>query len=105
MKDLNELSMEISAVSFMLTALSYQLDNKKGDTLSKSSYETAIWGVTRYLDRLSDDISEIDENFILSEKQDKEHKEIAELLSSIDNAYILDQIKQFTINITKEDSE
>lgn len=31
--------------------------------------------------------------------------EIAELLSSIDNAWILDQIKRTIINITKEDSE
>ena len=38
-------------------------------------------------------------------EQDKERKEIAELLSSIDNAYILDQIKQFTINMTKEGGE
>ena len=38
-------------------------------------------------------------------EQDEERKEIAELLSSIDNAYILDQIKQFTINMTKEDGE
>lgn len=38
-------------------------------------------------------------------EQDEERKEIAELLSSIDNAYILDQIKQFTINMTKEGGE
>jgi len=38
-------------------------------------------------------------------EQDKERKEISELLSDIDNAYVLDQIKQFTINIVKEDSE
>lgn len=38
-------------------------------------------------------------------EQDKGRKEIAELLSSIDNAWILDQIKQFTINITKEGGE
>lgn len=35
-------------------------------------------------------------------EQDEERKEITELLSNIDNAWILDQIKQFTINITKE---
>lgn len=38
-------------------------------------------------------------------EQDKERKEIAELLSGIDNAYILDQIKQFTINMTREGGE
>ena len=37
-------------------------------------------------------------------EQDKERKEIAELLSGIDNTYILDQIKRTIINITKEDS-
>lgn len=40
-----------------------------------------------------------------SNEQDEERKEITELLSSIDNAWILDQIKQFTINITKEGGE
>ena len=38
-------------------------------------------------------------------EQDKGRKEIAELLSSIDNAWILGQIKRTIINITKEDSE
>ena len=38
-------------------------------------------------------------------EQDEERKEIAELLSSIDNAWILGQIKRTIINITKEDSE
>lgn len=35
-------------------------------------------------------------------EQDKERKEIAELLSSIDDTWILDQIKQCAINMTKE---
>lgn len=34
--------------------------------------------------------------------EDEERKEIAELLSSIDNAWTLDQIKQFTINMAEE---
>ena len=38
-------------------------------------------------------------------EQDKGRKEIVELLSSIDNTWILEQIKRFTINITKEDGE
>ena len=38
-------------------------------------------------------------------EQDKGRKEIAELLSSIDNTYILDQIKQFAVNMTKEGGE
>lgn len=38
-------------------------------------------------------------------EQDKERKELAELLSSIDNTYILDQIKQFAVNMTKEGGE
>ena len=35
-------------------------------------------------------------------EQDKGREEIAELLSGIDNTYILDQIKRTIINITKE---
>ena len=38
-------------------------------------------------------------------KEGEERKEIAELLSNIDNAWMLDQIKRTIINITKEDSE
>ena len=38
-------------------------------------------------------------------EQDKGRKEIAELLSGIDNTYILDQIKRTIINITKEGGE
>ena len=38
-------------------------------------------------------------------KEGEKRKEIAELLSSIDNAWILDQIKRTIINIAKEDSE
>lgn len=38
-------------------------------------------------------------------KQDEERKEIIELLSSIDNDWILDQIKRSIINITKEGGE
>lgn len=38
-------------------------------------------------------------------EQDKERKEISELLSDIDNAYVLDQIKQFTINMAREGGE
>ena len=38
-------------------------------------------------------------------KENDERKEIAELLSNIDNAWMLDQIKRTIINITKEDSE
>lgn len=39
------------------------------------------------------------------DKQGEKRKEIAEILSSIDNAWILDQIKQFTINMAKEGGE
>ena len=38
-------------------------------------------------------------------EQDKGREEIAELLSGIDNTYILDQIKRTIINITKEGGE
>lgn len=38
-------------------------------------------------------------------KEGEKRKEITELLSNIDNAWMLDQIKRTIINITKEDSE
>lgn len=61
MKDLYELSAEVGAVSLMLTALSYQFDNKKGDTLNEKSLRDAIFGIACHLGRISEDITEIDE--------------------------------------------
>lgn len=69
MKDLYELSAEVGAVSLMLTALSYQLDNKKGDILNEKSLRDAIFGITCHLDRISEDITEIDEKYNLTERE------------------------------------
>lgn len=71
MKDkyLYELSAEVGSVSLIVTALSYQLDNKKGDTLNEQSLRNALHGVAEHLDRISEDITEIDEKYNLTERE------------------------------------
>lgn len=69
MKDLYELSAEVGSVSLVLTALSYQLDNYKGDRLTEKSLRNAIHGVICHLDRISEDITEIDEKCNLTERE------------------------------------
>lgn len=67
-KDLYELSSEINAVSLIVTALSYQLNNKKGDTLTEESLRNSLFGITCHLDRISEDLTAIDERYTLKER-------------------------------------
>ena len=52
---LYSISTEISSISNILLALSYQLDND-GDTLNERALREAIYGVTEHLDRIGNDI-------------------------------------------------
>jgi len=60
-KDLYELSAEVDAISIMIMALSYQLDNEK-------SLRSSLFGVTCHLDRISEDLTAIDEHYSLVER-------------------------------------
>lgn len=68
-KDLYELSSEINAISLMVTALSYQLDNKEGDTLNENSLRSSLFGITCHLDRISDDLTAIDDCYTLTKRK------------------------------------
>lgn len=53
------LSAEIYGVSMIILGLSNQLDNNKTDTLTVESLQDALHGVSTYLRRMSDDLSDI----------------------------------------------
>lgn len=58
-KDIYDIMVEISAVSNIVTGLSNQLGEDK-DSLNARALESALFGVSSYLDRLADDLEEID---------------------------------------------
>lgn len=60
-EDLYELSLEISAISRIITGLSNQLDNEKTDSLNPENLSLALLGVSRYLDRITEDLNSVDE--------------------------------------------
>lgn len=57
MKDSNDLSAEISAVSMIITGLSNVFD-EKCDHLTTESLKLALFGVAQHLDRIAADLGE-----------------------------------------------
>ena len=57
MKDSNDLSAEISAVSMIITGLSNGLDEEH-DHLTTESLKLALFRVAQYLDRIAADLGE-----------------------------------------------
>ena len=51
-----DLSAELIGISRIITGLSNQLEDKKTDTLTVESLQDALFGVSRYLDRIADDL-------------------------------------------------
>lgn len=58
MRDLSDLCVEIHAVSMIVTGLSNGFD-KKCDHLTLESLQLALFGVAHHLDRIADDLNEI----------------------------------------------
>lgn len=58
MKDLMDLSAEISAVSMIITGLTNNLD-EDCTKLSAKSLQQAMFGVASYLERIVDDLDEL----------------------------------------------
>lgn len=58
MKDLNTLSSEISAVSMIITGLTNDLD-EDCTKLSNKALQQAMFGVSNYLDRIAEDLDEL----------------------------------------------
>lgn len=55
-KDLYEISTEISGISALVSGLYNQLDTDS-DRLTIESFRTAMFGISNYLDRISDDLA------------------------------------------------
>lgn len=51
-----DLSAELIGISRIITGLSNQLEAKKTDTLTVESLRDALFGVSRHLDRIADDL-------------------------------------------------
>ncbi len=51
-----DLSAELIGISRIITGLSNQLEAKKTDTLTVESLQDALFGVSRHLDRIADDL-------------------------------------------------
>lgn len=67
-KDLYDVAVEISSVSAMLEGLSFQLE--EGATrLNDENFALALHGVSNYLERIAESIDEIDEKFVLTDRQ------------------------------------
>ena len=59
-RDLFDLSAEIKGVALILSGLGNQLDNNATDTLTPDSLKEALFGVYVHLERISEDIENID---------------------------------------------
>lgn len=59
-KDLNDIIAEIESVSLIIESLAYPLD---GDCtkLRPVALQTALYGVSRYLERIAEDLGEMEE--------------------------------------------
>lgn len=51
-----------------ISGLSNQLDNKETNTLTVDAMNDALFGVSRYLDRIADDLKELDNAYVLKER-------------------------------------
>lgn len=63
--ELFELSAEIIGVSMIIVGLSNQLDDKTTDTLTPEAMNDALFGISRHLDRIADDLAKLDNAYVL----------------------------------------
>lgn len=59
-REICEISAEINGISNIIAGLSNQLDNSKTDTLSVESMQQAMFGISNFLDRIAEDLEDID---------------------------------------------
>lgn len=57
-----DLSAEINGIAMIILGLSNQLDNKKIDILGPDSMKEAMFGISRCLERIADDLGEYPES-------------------------------------------
>lgn len=59
-REIFEISAEINGLSNIIIGLTNQLDNSKTDTLSIESMQQAMVSISIYLDRIAEDLEDID---------------------------------------------
>ena len=59
-RDLFDLSVEINGIALLISALGNQLDPDCTDTLTPASLKDALFGVSVHLERISEDIENIE---------------------------------------------
>lgn len=59
-REIFEISVEINGLSNIIIGLTNQLDNSKTDTLSIESMQQAMVSISIYLDRIAEDLEDID---------------------------------------------
>lgn len=91
-REIFEISAEINGISNIIVGLSNQLDNSKTDTLSTESMQQAMVCISTYLDRIVEDLDDID--MLIEEDKEKE-------------AYRMGKVKELLITIlsTSTDQE
>lgn len=83
-REIFEISAEINGISNIIVGLSNQLDNSKTDTLSTESMQQAMVCISTYLDRIVEDLDDID--MLIEENKEKEANrmgKVKELLITI----------------------
>lgn len=80
-REIFEISAEINGISNIIIGLSNQLDNSKTDTLSTESMQQAMVCISTYLDRIVEDLDDID--MLIEEKEANRMGKVKELLITI----------------------
>ena len=63
-KNLNQLQAEIIGVSAIVAAIRGQFDSDHGTKLCEEYIEAALYGVENHLDRIVEDLEELDERLV-----------------------------------------
>lgn len=72
--DLEDMQTEICSISAMLTGLSNQFEDC-GDRLTDEMFRLAILGITFHLDRVAENLEQIESDYYAQQKNNKEVKE------------------------------
>lgn len=73
-RELFNISAEIDGISKIIIGLTNQLDNSKTDTLCVDSMQQAMFGVSTYLDRIAEDLCNIDMQIEDARKKEEEDR-------------------------------
>lgn len=72
--DLSDIQVEISSISALLKGLGNQCE-ERGNKLTDEKLALAIWGISAYLDRIEENLEQIEHDFYVQQKNKKENIE------------------------------